>query len=680
LETLLLTAAVLWLRKGRLTRRYALPRVLISAACGVGAILLPQLVINNLLNQGLHPERALPLAFCLAGLQVLVLLALLFHALWKRYGKGARALLAGVTALSLACTALTGAGWGTVFYERGKHTMDLLLPEVKVPGFWERARASDDYKFMRDSLLAEYEAFSARPLEVLKYSDYKQYDANGSRAAHESAYFERRRRLHVSAMLALIYDGREYIETLQDVIWAVCDEYDWVVPAHRGHSIDLFAAGTGFALSEIYSLLGDRLDSAVIERLKAEVTRRVITPFEQTAYFRWEGPLANWSAVCAAGVAACYFYIAPERFGKVQKRLVSALECFLESYTSDGACLEGIGYWVYGFGHFVDCAQLLKEFTGGKIDLLADEKVAQIARFQERASLMDGVYISFADAHAEAEYSIYPVALNYFLHKSYGVSINQRGQGDAWVSDNDLHWAEFIRAFAWYDPGAASAPAYEDFYFDQSGIFVAKRPGFSFAAKGGHNDEPHNHNDVGNFIFAAGGRQVLCDVGPGEYNKKYFSAERYELLPTSSRGHSVPVINGKYQQNGAQFKGEVLRADENLFSVEMAGAYGIPALESLARTFELSDNGVTITDGYVFSAVPESVVERLVALVEPEVGDGWVKVDGVTVRFSPDFMDCAVTRETLYEESRGPAVYLIDFTVKAPQLRMETKLELAATR
>ncbi|MDR2686431.1 MAG: hypothetical protein LBB75_01665, partial [Oscillospiraceae bacterium] len=139
---------------------------------------------------------------------------------------------------------------------------------------------------------------------------------------------------------------------------------------------------------------------------------------------------------------------------------------------------------------------------------------------------------------------------------------------------------------------------------------------------------------------------------------------------------SGPVVNGKYQQDGTSFRGEVLRAGENLFSVEFAAAYGIPELKSLARTFELSDNGLTITDEYVFSKQPESVVERLVTLIKPEVGDGWVKADGATVRFSPDLMDCAVSQETLYENNKGPAVYLIDFTVKAPQLRMKTKLEI----
>ena len=37
--------------------------------------------------------------------------------------------------------------------------------------------------------------------------------------------------------------------------------------------------------------------------------------------------------------------------------------------------------------------------------------------------------------------------------------------------------------------------------------------GFYVAAQGGHNNESHNHNDVGNFIVYFGGEPVLVDVG-----------------------------------------------------------------------------------------------------------------------------------------------------------------------
>jgi len=75
------------------------------------------------------------------------------------------------------------------------------------------------------------------------------------------------------------------------------------------------------------------------------------------------------------------------------------------------------------------------------------------------------------------------------------------------------------------------------------GLFIA------FAAKGGYNDEPHNHNDLGNFMFNYNGNNIFVDIGSQEYVKEYFRNEtRYGFLLASSLGHSVPVINGCTQK------------------------------------------------------------------------------------------------------------------------------------
>ena len=44
--------------------------------------------------------------------------------------------------------------------------------------------------------------------------------------------------------------------------------------------------------------------------------------------------------------------------------------------------------------------------------------------------------------------------------------------------------------------------------------------GFYVAAKGGHNAESHNHNDVGSFIVYADGYPALIDVGVEAYTAK----------------------------------------------------------------------------------------------------------------------------------------------------------------
>jgi len=61
----------------------------------------------------------------------------------------------------------------------------------------------------------------------------------------------------------------------------------------------------------------------------------------------------------------------------------------------------------------------------------------------------------------------------------------------------------------------------------------------------------HNQNDVGNFIVHVNGESVIPDVGRGRYTKAYFGPERYQHFVNSSRGHSVPIVNGCEQLAGS---------------------------------------------------------------------------------------------------------------------------------
>ena len=64
--------------------------------------------------------------------------------------------------------------------------------------------------------------------------------------------------------------------------------------------------------------------------------------------------------------------------------------------------------------------------------------------------------------------------------------------------------------------------------------------GFYVAAKGGHNDESHNHNDIGNYVVYYDGQPLLIDVGRGTYTRKTFSDRRYEIWYNCSDYHNTP--------------------------------------------------------------------------------------------------------------------------------------------
>ncbi|MFH1730305.1 MAG: hypothetical protein ABIF82_01475 [Planctomycetota bacterium] len=49
---------------------------------------------------------------------------------------------------------------------------------------------------------------------------------------------------------------------------------------------------------------------------------------------------------------------------------------FLRGFTPDGYCTEGLGYWNYGFGNFAAPAEMVRQATSGRIDLLAGRRPA----------------------------------------------------------------------------------------------------------------------------------------------------------------------------------------------------------------------------------------------------------------------------------------------------------------
>ena len=64
----------------------------------------------------------------------------------------------------------------------------------------------------------------------------------------------------------------------------------------------------------------------------------------------------------------------------------------------DGYDTEGIGYWNYGFSHFIELRENLMRATKSKIDLLASRKMQKVALFGLEFPMMPGNAAAFGDA------------------------------------------------------------------------------------------------------------------------------------------------------------------------------------------------------------------------------------------------------------------------------------------
>ena len=465
--------------------------------------------------------------------------------------------------------------------------------------------------------------------ESLPYSLFVQFREIGERGEYEAKYFDHRRRLNCLFFAYLDTKDEKYLLHLFDAIFAILDEYTWAVPAHLRDrtpltattKIDLFSAETVYALAHIDRILGDTLPALIRERIRIEVERRFVSSFfaGTERYIK-----NNWSAVQSAGIIAALVHLFPERLEEALPTLLPIMENFLDSYNEDGCCMEGSLYWIYGFGFFCYGANMLREATDGKINLFTSEKVKNIAHFFTHITFKNGYVIPFADTSLRCKVRM---GLSVFLHREFGVDYPDSNLLTKIKDDTRFRFADLLADLYWSEDFDTAGQVQTDEYFwEDSQWYICRRDGLSFCAKGGHNSEPHNHNDVGNFAIFDGEKTVLGDLGWEDYTRDYFGPLRYtNFILTPSTGHAVPIIDGK-MQTVVDKKATVYQAKDGIFTVDIGSAYGI---DSFLRTIKLEGDTLTVTDS---CALP--FAERLVSGCEPRLEGDSVIIDTIAVRFS----------------------------------------------
>jgi hypothetical protein len=389
--------------------------------------------------------------------------------------------------------------------------------------------------------------------------------------------------------------------------------------------VDLFAAETGESLAWTYYLLGEQLDKVspmIRKRIRLEMDRRILTPCLTRDDFGWMGfaggRVNNWNPWCNASWLTCALLVEPDadrRIAAVAK-IVRSLDYFLDAYADDGGCDEGPGYWSRAGASLFDCLELLHGSTGGQIDVYDRPLIQEIGRYIYRVHIADDYFVNFADASGEAHP---PAELVYRYGKRIGD--DQLAAFGAYLQSRDREGFAGVRTYtvgrylpeifhaAELKSAEAKAPLPRDVWLDGIQVMTARcREGTSdcyfVAAKGGHNAESHNHNDVGNFIVYVNGRPILIDIGVETYSRKTFSSQRYEIWTMQSAWHNLPTVNGLMQNPGRQFAAKDVRyeADDDhaQLKLDIAGTYPREAgLKSWVRTIRLNrGRNVAITEEY----------------------------------------------------------------------------------
>jgi hypothetical protein len=510
------------------------------------------------------------------------------------------------------------------------------------------------------------------------YTLYRQFEHIGYRRGYESKFFLKRSML-TRAVIEFILGDASRKDAIQDLLWDICEETSWVLPAHEEQgpdfwelkpsprqrpwgahtaltrepdAIDLFCAETGAALAEAVYLIGDQLAPEVVQRVRQEVERRIFKPYLAYGRKHWwyKGPL-NWNGVCNGSIGLAFMRLEqdPQTLNEAIEQVLEGFETYIATgFEADGGSIEGIGYWGYGLMYYVTLAELLREQTGGKLDLLAAPHMLDIARYPLVVALSKGTYVNFGDA---VEQTALPLGVVSRIAERTGVDelrglllepANLEGHG---VSTAKL--PILLRDIAWWNGVIDAFPpaAQADHYLPHCGLvkFSAKTAAGKpvlLTTKAGHTDGHHSHTDIATLIYNLDGESLLCDPGRGMYSKFYFRETRYQNIFTNSIGHSVPRIDGQLQTPGPEFggmrahRGQITQhsADSSRKSVtvDFKGAYSLPELTQAERQLQLdaASGALKLQDNFGFSGAPQEVEEAFVTWSQVEVLGNTARIRG----------------------------------------------------
>jgi hypothetical protein len=531
----------------------------------------------------------------------------------------------------------------SVSLSRTPHQIKAILEKCK-PGWSLFPELEDAKRDLRATLAlsptprllatAQAKLPSLYPIPGTTYTLYREFRHIGARRRYERPYFEKRGNL-TAAALALFLEQADTLDAVHDYLWDICEETNWVLPAHERLSIDLFAAETGFQLAETLALLSGRLTEEVVERVEAEIETRIMARYlDEHERYGWYKGHSNWNGVCNGSVGNTFLLLEtdPDRLALALSTVLEGLEVFLNTaFEEDGGSTEGVGYWQYGLMNVIAFSEMLRQRTQGEIDILSNtEKLRQIALYPLRVMLSPGHFINYSDSDEHS--SFHPGIVTRLAERTEQPQAKQILAGEG--AQLDLPWrlCNALRTMLWWDGEHPQDVPLDDAHLDAAGavrLMAATAHGMpvSVALKAGHNAENHNHNDVGTFVVHAAGETYLCDPGRGLYSRQYFGPMRYENVFANSFGHSVPVVGGELQAPGREHAGEIesfdVDAEPKRVVAEIGAAYATDALQGLERTIRVAAEGdaagtVTVADVYTFTD-PQEVEEAFVTWLEAEV-------------------------------------------------------------
>ncbi|MBY3348012.1 heparinase II/III domain-containing protein [Rhizobium laguerreae] len=305
----------------------------------------------------------------------------------------------------------------------------------------------------------------------------------------------------------------------------------------------------------------------------------------------WLTARHNWNIVCCSAMVISALAIrchdAPLA-AKIIDNFVPAMRSGLEGFGDDGGYEEGPAYWEFAVRYTaLAYALLMQEGLIGEVPA----GIRNTWRFGRDSKGPSGQDFNFGDNTILSRRS--PVL-------GWLAKISKEPEAAQW--QRDAAGEPSPLDLLWRGPSKPvnSAASYLA-TFEPAGMAVLRNRHLWAGIKAGRNDVNHAHLDLGSFVFEAGERRFVSDLGRDDYALPgYFDpSQRFSYFRTRTEAHSTLMFDGLQQSREAYS----LRIGTDQAPDALSAAYQIvePSLEHVwRRGWILHDDRLIVVDEIEF--------------------------------------------------------------------------------